>query len=64
MFWVYYQKLPGFVISGAAVPPTSKEPQCSWTAHHLLFTREKRTLGVGEMLALFMSLRHSRLVRF
>lgn len=58
------QKLSGFVISGAAVPPASKEAQCSWTTHRLLFTEEKRTSGVGEMLALFMSLRYSRLVRF
>lgn len=44
------EKLSGFVILGAAVPPTSTEPQCSWTTHHLLFAEKKRTSGVGEML--------------
>lgn len=43
------QKLSGFVITGAAVPPTSKESQCSWTAHHSLFTEEKGTSGVVEI---------------
>lgn len=43
------QKLSGFVIPGAAVPPTSKESQCTWTTHHSLFTEEKGTLGVVEI---------------
>lgn len=43
------QKLSGFVISGAAVPPTSKESQCSWTTHQSLFTEEKGTLEVVEI---------------
>lgn len=63
-FWCINQKLSGFVISEAAVLPTSKEPQCSWTTHPLLLTEERRILRVGEMLALFMALRHSLFVRF
>lgn len=43
------QKLSGFVISGAAVPPASKESLCIWTTHHSLFTEEKRTWGVAEI---------------
>lgn len=63
-FLVYQSKAFGFVISGAAVLPTSKEPQRSWTTHPLLLTEEQRTSRVGEILALFMALRHSLFVRF